>query len=171
MALLHIRLAISCFERLPPSAPFCTSSVSQGKSDRRMEVSRRRCSYIQSAVGKLVTAGAIGWIIAGIMIVGAYATGPKRLRLSPSLAMEEKCWVFLHMSKCGGSSFKEMLGPWARRYAGRDTFIYDSAEWNLGEDFARTVVDQHHILTWGAYVEGLRRYGAQECKWFTMFRQ
>lgn len=83
---------------------------------------------------------------------------------------QRHCWVFNHMNKAGGSTVKYMLKPWLT--TNNVTLgLYDSKEWVKGKRFADKFVGQANTLTWGAYTEGIRPYGAAECKWFTIFRQ
>ena len=78
------------------------------------------------------------------------------------------------MNKSGGSAVKQMMEPWilAHINSKRAARVYDSRHWKTGLHHAKMYTRTDVTLTWGAYTEGLRSYGAQQdCKWFTMFRQ
>ena len=85
----------------------------------------------------------------------------------------QKCWVFSHMNKSGGSAIKEMMEPWVRTQTNKGVArLYDNKQWKAGVAVAEKFARYNITLIWGAYTEGLRAYGAQhDCKWFTMFRQ
>lgn len=83
---------------------------------------------------------------------------------------KRKCWVFNHMNKAGGSTVKYMLKPWIESN-NVSLGLYDSSQWQDGKEFAQQYVNSNYTLTWGAYTEGLRSYGAKDCEWFTIFRQ
>ena len=87
--------------------------------------------------------------------------------------ISDKCWVFMHLQKCGGSTVKEILhDSWGHRF-----FIYDSERWKLGDDFLHTFGNkltagkQWNVMT-GGYTEALRRSSGvdEKCRWFTLFR-
>ena len=82
-----------------------------------------------------------------------------------------KCWVFAHMKKSGGSSVKGLLQLHLRDERNISQGLYDSEEWRRGMGYAQQYLTIGHTITWGGYTEGLRPYGAQDCEWFTMFRQ
>lgn len=88
--------------------------------------------------------------------------------------VSDKCWIFMHLQKSGGSTVKEMLTEsWERRL-----FVYDNERWKHGDDFSRTFGNKLASATpWnvmaGGYTEALRRVPEVEdkCQFFTLFRQ
>ena len=93
--------------------------------------------------------------------------------LESVVPISDKCWIFMHLQKCGGSTVKEILHKsWGPRY-----FIYDSERWKMGDNFLQafgkklTDGEQWNVMT-GGYPEALRRSTAvdEKCQWFTMFR-
>ena len=109
-----------------------------------------------------------------IMVPGmAYYTGNPAVDGAATRPSARKCWLFTHMNKSGGSSVKGYLEKWIRRRGAAATHgLYDSQEWANGmRPYAQRILRQNNTITWGGYTEGLRPYGAQDCKWFTMFRQ
>lgn len=82
-----------------------------------------------------------------------------------------KCWVFNHMNKSGGKTVKYMLRSWVERNPPNVEAVYDSGEWMSGGTFANDHLHSNATLTMGGYTEGLRPFGDQGCKWFTVFRQ
>ena len=91
-------------------------------------------------------------------------------QLRDSKKRDRKCWVFNHMNKAGGSTVKYMLKPWIEEN-NVSLGLYDSPQWQTGKDFADEYLRSNYTLTWGAYTEGLRLHGAEDCDWFTIFRQ
>ena len=84
----------------------------------------------------------------------------------------DRCWIFNHLSRAGGSTIKYMLKPWVALRHKATLGVYDDKEWFKGGEFARRFLDEKNTITWGAYAEALRPHGAgDECKWFTIFRQ
>lgn len=74
------------------------------------------------------------------------------------------------MNKSGGTTVKYLLQPWIDSNGIR-LGLYDSPQWKMGAAFAEKFVRANVTLTWGGYVEGLRRHGAgTKCRWFTVFR-
>lgn len=82
---------------------------------------------------------------------------------------DEKCWIFTHMPKSGGSTIKAILNA---RWGRENVFLYNSDAWKLGEEHAATFAQypMDRQVAVGGYSEVLRRHGGQGCKWFTMFR-
>lgn len=85
----------------------------------------------------------------------------------------DKCWIFMHLQKSGGSTVKRILKDiWASKFT-----IYDSGQWKEGDVYLQrfggnlTSGDQWHVVA-GGYTDALRRSSVVEnkCKWFTMFR-
>lgn len=85
----------------------------------------------------------------------------------------DKCWIFMHLQKSGGSTIKGILrDSWSPRYA-----VYDSGNWKEGEQFlgrfGKVLAGgrQWNVVT-GGYPEALRRSLAADvrCDWFTLFR-
>lgn len=85
----------------------------------------------------------------------------------------ERCWIFTHMPKSGGSTVKAILYGWFGR---ENAFLYNSDAWKLGEKHAASfeLQDASRSRRWrlaaGGYAEVLRRHGGQRCTWFTLFR-
>lgn len=105
---------------------------------------------------------------------GGVATTMKTHTASPHIenwsGETKDCWVFNHLNKAGGSTVKHMLEPWIEKH-NITVGLYDSTQWQQGEDFANGFLDGSSTVTWGAYTEGLRPYKrADGCKWFTIFR-
>lgn len=103
----------------------------------------------------------------GNKFAAAQGTGEDPGFMSPT----KKCWVFAQMNKSGSSTIKRMLNPWIQKHNNVSLGLYDNREWAMGMEYAQTFVETGNTIVWGGYTEGLRRYGAQDCKWFTMFRQ
>lgn len=86
----------------------------------------------------------------------------------------DRCWIFMHLQKSGGSTVKEMLtASWDKRF-----FIYDNMRWKQGDEFSRTFgIKLARAVPWnvmaGGYTEALRRVPEVEdrCQFFTLFRQ
>ena len=87
--------------------------------------------------------------------------------------ISDKCWVFMHLQKCGGSTVKDILHTsWGQRF-----FIYDSERWKLGDKYLKTFGEKltggtlWNVMT-GGYTEALSRSRAvnDKCRWFTLFR-
>ena len=84
-----------------------------------------------------------------------------------------KCWIFMHLQKCGGSTVKRIL----KQSFGRRLVTYDSIQWKSGSEligrFGDTLVagDEWDVVA-GGYPEALRCLPAvnKKCQWFTMFR-
>lgn len=64
---------------------------------------------------------------------------------------------------------KYVLQPWIDGN-GINLGGYDSLAWRRGGAFADRFMRASRDLIWGSYVEGLRHHGAEQCKWFTIFR-
>ena len=95
------------------------------------------------------------------------------MTLNQPVASSDKCWIFVHLQKSGGSTIKGILkGAFREKYV-----IYDSVQWTRGNEFLETFV--HSLVAknaWdviaGGYPEALRRSSLvdQKCQFFTMFR-
>ena len=94
-------------------------------------------------------------------------------RLEHPGAISDKCWVFMHLQKSGGSTVKGILGNrWGSKLA-----VYDSVLWKEGdaslEGFGDILTsgDRWNVVV-GGYTDALRRSSVvdQNCRWFTMFR-
>lgn len=97
---------------------------------------------------------------------------------SPTLGVaddiaDDKCWVYNHLNKSGGTTVKTMLqAMWGPRYV-----PYNEHAWRKGDGLAKSVGDdlvnskQSSVIV-STYAEALRRSSAIEsrCKWFTLFR-
>ena len=90
-----------------------------------------------------------------------------------SVAISDKCWIFMHLQKCGGSTVKGILeDSFSPRYA-----IYDSIQWKQGasylQSYGQALVggDSWSVIA-GGYPEALRQSSAvdEQCQWFTLFR-
>ena len=86
---------------------------------------------------------------------------------------DDKCWVFQHLQKAGGSTVKSIL----RNSWGDEFSIYDSGQWKIGDDFLQLIGDRFvNGKKWkvvvGGYTEALRRsrFVEEKCKFFTVFR-
>eukprot|EP00752_Nemacystus_decipiens_P012637 g11192.t1 len=102
---------------------------------------------------------AAGVALAGIPSVGDAAAPSTRT-----------CWVFNHMNKSGGTSIKQYVKKW-RRGRGYRLYLFDTQEWTDGvKESTERYLQQNNTITMGGYAEALRPYGAQDCKWFTIFR-
>lgn len=116
-----------------------------------------------------------GVILALLEALGAIRLG--EAHATQALGMpdrpDDKCWVFTHLNKAGGSTVKSMLkNIWGTRYIN-----YGGGEWHRGDGYSQSVAeDLVHGQKWsvvgGGYVEALRRSNTVEskCKWFTVFR-
>lgn len=82
-----------------------------------------------------------------------------------------KCWIFVHMNKSGGTSVKKLLSPWIQQQNNVSQGLFDSKEWASGAEYAQSYTGTGYTMTWGGYTEGLRPYAAENCMWFTVFRQ
>ena len=88
-------------------------------------------------------------------------------------AIADKCWVYTHLNKAGGSTLKKVLKTiWGQRL-----FIYSGGTWHGGSSKAQSIAEElvrgdKWSVVAGGYTESLRRSGAvgSKCKWFTMFR-
>ncbi|CAN0410230.1 unnamed protein product [Pylaiella littoralis] len=92
---------------------------------------------------------------------------------------EEKCWIFTHLQKCGGSTVKRIL----TQSFGPQFTTYDSLQWKRGDEPTRKFQERlsggaaWHVVA-GGYTEALRRSaditattaGATTCDFFTLFR-
>lgn len=94
----------------------------------------------------------------------------REMYVSRPFSADKKCWVLNHLNKAGGSTLKYMLKPWIQEH-NVSAGLYDSPQWSSGKNVAQEYLSLDNTLTWGAYTEGLRPYGADNCKWFTIFRQ
>lgn len=92
-----------------------------------------------------------------------------------TVPISDKCWIFTHLQKCGGTTVKNILHD----YWGPKFTIYDSAQWKQGEafteSFASTLASEAGwTIAAGGYPEALRRTTAvgadDKCQWFTVFR-
>ena len=93
--------------------------------------------------------------------------------LEESVPIHDKCWVFMHLQKSGGTTVKLIL---------RDVFpgefkVYDSPHWKRGSGFLQETGDRLSAgnrmkVVAGGYAEALRQSVAVEkkCRWFTLFR-
>ena len=93
---------------------------------------------------------------------------------APEMGFESpkrKCWLFAHQNKSGGSSVKRLLEMYLDGNIGVTRGLYDSDQWKSGNEYAQSYLQRGKNITWGSYTEGLRSYAAQDCQWFTMFRQ
>ena len=85
----------------------------------------------------------------------------------------DKCWVFTHLQKSGGTTVKGILqGSWKHRFA-----IYDNPHWKRGGTFLQSfgrqlATGKRWNVIAGGYAEALRRSraAAEKCQWFTLFR-
>ncbi|CAN0037090.1 unnamed protein product [Scytosiphon promiscuus] len=85
----------------------------------------------------------------------------------------DRCWIFMHLQKSGGSTVKEILtASWGQRF-----FIYDNMRWKQGDEFSRGFgIKLASATPWnvmaGGYTEALRRVPEVEegCQFFTLFR-
>lgn len=96
--------------------------------------------------------------------------------LTLTVPVSDKCWIFTHLQKCGGSTVKKILfGYW-----GPQSTTYDSYQWKLGTDYREsiggTLASESGLdVAAGGYSEALRDSAAfdsneNKCQWFTMFR-
>ena len=92
---------------------------------------------------------------------------------STDVSRSDKCWVYMHLQKSGGTTVKGILrGVWKDRFA-----IYDSPHWVKGDKFLqyfgrRLATGNRWNVIAGGYPEALRRSraAAEKCLWFTQFR-
>ncbi|CAM9713079.1 unnamed protein product [Laminaria digitata] len=93
--------------------------------------------------------------------------------LQGTVSTSDKCWIFMHLQKCGGSTVKGILEErFPPRYA-----IYDSVQWKQGggylQSYGQNLVGggSWNVIA-GGYPEALRRVSAvdEKCQWFTLFR-
>ncbi|CAM9480444.1 unnamed protein product [Ascophyllum nodosum] len=104
------------------------------------------------------------------------ASSPAGLTPSTQVPQSDKCWIFMHLSKAGGSTVKKILFD----HWGEKSTTYDSYQWNKGTGVAEAtaaniVSDSGWNVAAGGYTEGLRRTAVyssrpERCKWFTVFR-
>eukprot|EP00904_Undaria_pinnatifida_P001049 jgi/Undpi1/10945/HiC_scaffold_3.g01471.m1 len=85
----------------------------------------------------------------------------------------DKCWIYTHLNKSGGSTVKAIL----HRHWGHRFYTYDGPKWQRGSKFVYSVEKeighgQIRNVVGGGYAEALRHSSAfdQECQWFTVFR-
>lgn len=120
------------------------------------------------------------FLVFGAIILALHTPGASRptgvdavLLLENPGAINDKCWVFMHLQKSGGSTVKGILkGCWASKLA-----IYDSAQWKEGDAYLQgfggnlTSGEQWNVVA-GGYTDALRRSSVvdENCRWFTMFR-
>lgn len=85
--------------------------------------------------------------------------------------VRNKCWVFLHLERNGGTTIKKILyRRWKIAYD-----FYDNDQWQGGDVIAakyaeRLLVDRQLRVIAGEHAEGLRSMVGDRCKWFTVFR-
>ena len=90
-----------------------------------------------------------------------------------SVPITDKCWIFMHLQKSGGSTVKQILEDvYSHKYT-----IYDSYQWKQGgaylQSIAKTLAGgQSWNVIAGGYPEALRHSGGvdEKCQWFTVFR-
>lgn len=110
-------------------------------------------------------------VLGAIIVFAQQVTSALRapeMRLEPP---KRKCWIFTHQNKSGGSSVKRLLKMYLDRTIGVTRGLYDSDQWKWGEKYTQSYLQEGYNITWGGYTEGLRSYAADDCQWFTMFRQ
>ncbi|CAM9953035.1 unnamed protein product [Ectocarpus sp. 4 AP-2014] len=91
---------------------------------------------------------------------------------------ENRCWIFNHLQKAGGTTVKRLLfDSW-----GSKSTTYDSYQWKKGQAYAESLASSlASPAGWsavaGGYLEALRRTPAFQpddertpCRWFTVFR-
>ena len=85
----------------------------------------------------------------------------------------DKCWIFTHLQKSGGSTVKGMLREtWCPKCG-----IYDSRHWKKGDNMLEAIGEviangeEWNVIA-GGYTEALRRSDSvgEQCQWFTVFR-
>ncbi|CAM9646321.1 unnamed protein product [Scytosiphon promiscuus] len=83
----------------------------------------------------------------------------------------ERCWVYTHMNKSGGSTVKTLLLRHIEDELVPHGLISERV-YNRGESVLKRFIHQNYTITAGGYTEGLRKFGGgfESCKWFTMFR-
>lgn len=86
----------------------------------------------------------------------------------------KRCAVFTHMNKSAGSTIRGML----HKYTFRKNIkmgSFSSQEYEQGAEFTTEFLDEEYDVIAGDYTEGFRRNPehdvAEDCLWFTMFRQ
>ncbi|CAN0517886.1 unnamed protein product, partial [Laminaria digitata] len=93
--------------------------------------------------------------------------------LEGSVPIDDRCWIFTHLQKCGGTTVKGILeASFTNQYD-----IYDSPHWKRGNRNLQTVGSKLagsnalKVIA-GGYPEALRYSSAvaEKCQWFTMFR-
>lgn len=100
------------------------------------------------------------------------------LNIEESPPSENRCWVFNHLQKAGGTTVKRLLFDlW-----GSESTTYDSYQWKKGQGYADSVAASlASPAGWsaagGGYLEALRFTPAFQpddkrtpCRWFTVFR-
>ena len=107
------------------------------------------------------------------MVTPVLKPGPFR-GAAGELQENQRCWIFMHLQKSGGSTIKNMLNRKRRR---SEYSIYDSKQWKRGDDFSsafgrRLARGSTRKIVAGGYPEALRRLPSVEssCRFFTMFR-
>jgi len=94
--------------------------------------------------------------------------GKPHIRSSSSES--DKCWMFMHLQKSGGSTVKTIINDtWKSK-----SNLYDSVQWKYGESFnkgySNNIPYKWNVIE-GGYVESLRGVVTEKnCKWFTVFR-
>lgn len=118
------------------------------------------------------------WVLA-LCLLGrqtklAVAQAPLSGEERPPPPASDKCWIYTHLQKCGGSTVKKILFD----YWGKKSTTYDSGQWKLGdkstEGIAKNLASKTGLnVAAGGYTEALRRTDAfanDKCRWFTVFR-
>lgn len=78
---------------------------------------------------------------------------------------EPKCWIYMNMPKAGGTTIKEqMQARWGKKF-----HKYGNPEWKGMRKSGELLLSTRKVLG-GHMVEGLRLYGGNKCRWFTVFR-
>ena len=93
--------------------------------------------------------------------------------IEASVPITDKCWIFMHLQKCGGSTVKDILrGIYSKKFS-----IYDSFQWQQGGAHLQNVANKlpggesWNVIA-GGYPEALSHSSIvdEKCQWFTLFR-
>lgn len=114
-------------------------------------------------------------IFATCIFSGLFLASSEPLLEEQSKHGGEKCWIFTHLQKSGGSTIRIIL----RNGLGYHPTIFDTDQWRQGQSsttqFANKMAEQKKIVA-GGYTEALRsstttpRDKGRNCNFFTIFR-
>lgn len=160
-------------------APFVASQIPA------MGLGRRPSSPLKQVARGVLLLGCLGlWAVAKAD-VSVIPDEPGNTPLAPSgeVSSTPSCWIYTHLQKSGGSTTKQIImnagvrSPDPCDNCGVYYEIYDSPQWERGNEWTKTFADRLVApsginVAMGGYTEALRRSPQTEsnCRWFTQFR-